>query len=490
MKDDLSQKRNIFGLFYEIKWLILVLRFMNIKIILLLLLMIPQVCSAATYYVRDDGTASNKEASTSCASSAAAMSAATHNKQKFSAGDTICICTEGGVLSTNSLELSSSGAINSYITYNGDCNSAGTKAEFQKALSGINIDYTKFINLRFTTASKGLVLLDGSSNNWVSYCDFYDLAEQGIFASGLTKETYTQDWIIENSTFTNIGIYSNSASADINIGGFCRRWTFRYNTHTGNGTAGIDGINISNINVAGGDGSGHIIENSSFTSYYENGIDLKGTKESSAGEGDTIIRKCTFTGGSGSEGQLHIQFNARGVVVDECIFSDTDNNAISLVGHSTGNDAVGYVTVQNSVFDEIRNTIFTDRSLLNTEALGHNVLNYNTMQNCGQNTLGYSIDIGSENCIIMHNNFYHISQNSSSDMVMRVDTTDNFNTLKLDYNQYDKLDKTNNYIINNNGTLYTFSSLQEVGKETNGKLIDSIDSVIFSAPSNFEMIIP
>jgi hypothetical protein len=463
---------------------------MNMKKLLLLFLLIPHVCFGATYYIREDGTATNKEATTSCIAPVTAMSAAIHNKQKFSAGDTICICAEGGVLSANSLELSSSGATNSYITYNGDCNSAGTKAELQKALSGINIDYTKFINLRFTTASKGLVLLDGSSNNWVSYCDFYGLAEQGIFASGLTKETYTQDWIIENSTFTNIGIYSNSASADINIGGFCRRWTFRYNTHIGNGTAGIDGINISNINVAGGDGSGHIIENSSFTSYYENGIDLKGTKESSAGEGDTIIRKCTFTGGSGSEGQLHIQFNARGVVVDECIFSDTDNNAISLVGHSTGNDAVGYVTVQNSVFDNIRNTIFTDRGLLNSEALGHNVLNYNIMQNSGQNTPGYSLDIGSDNCIIMNNIFYHISQNSSSDMPIRVETTDNFNTLKLDYNQYGKLEIAHYYIVNNNGTLYTFSQTQEDAKEINGKLIDATAAEFFSAPSNFKLIMP
>lgn len=460
------------------------------KKLLLLFLLIPQVCFGTTYYIRADGTAANKEATTSCTVAATAMSAATHNTQTFSAGDTICVCAEGGVLSANSLELTSSGATNSYITYNGDCNSTGTKAELQKTLSGRNIDYTKFINLRFTTASKGLVLEDGSSNNLVSYCDFSELTQQGIFASGLTKTTYTQDWLIENSKFANIGIYSDSASADINIGGFSRRWAFRFNTHTGNGTAGVDGINISNINVAGGDGAGHIIEDCSFTNYYENGIDLKGTRESSEGEGDTIIRRCTFTGGSGAEGQLHIQFNARGVVVDDCTFSDTDNNAISLVGHSTGNDAVGYVTVQNSVFDNIRNTIFTDRGLLNSEALGHNVLNHNIMLNSGQNTPGYSLDIGSDNCIIMNNIFYHISQNSSSDMPIRVETTDNFNTLELDYNQYGKLEIAHYYIVNNNGTLYTFSQTQEDAKEINGKLIDATTAEFFSAPSNFKLIIP
>jgi len=455
------------------------------KKLLLLFLLIPHVCFGETYYTREDGTAANKEATTSCDAAATAMSAATHNTQTFAPGDVICICAEGGVLSTSSLTTSSSGAINSYITYNGDCNSTGTKAELQKSLSGINIDYTKFINLRFTTSLKGLVLLKGSSNNLVTYCDFSGLTQQGIFASGLTNTAYAQDWIIENSTFTNIGISSDSASADINIGGFGRRWTFKFNTHTGNGTAGVDGINISNINVAGGDGAGHIIEDCSFTNYYENGIDLKGTRESSAEEGDTIIRRCTFIGGSGAEGQLHIQFNARGVVVDKCLFSDTNNNAISLVGHSTGNDAVGYVTVQNSVFDNIRNTIFTDRGLLNTEALGHNVLNYNIMQNSGQNTPGYSIDIGSDNCIVMNNIFYHISQNSSSDMVIRVETTDNFNTLKLDYNQYDKLEVANYYIVNNNGTLYTFLHVREVGKEINGKFTNA---EVFSVPRDFKRV--
>lgn len=464
---------------------------MNMKKLLLLFLLVPQVCFGATYYIREDGAAANKKATTSCTVASAAMSVATHNTQTFSAGDTICVCAEGGVLSANSLELTSSGAANSYITYNGDCNSTRTKAELQKTLLGRNIDYTKFINLRFTTSSKGLVLVDGSSNNFVSYCDFSGLTQQGIFASGLTKTTYTQDWIIENSTFTNIGIYSDSASADINIGGFGRRWIFRYNTHSGNGTAGVDGINISNINVAYADGAGHIIEDSSFANYYENGIDLKGTKESSEEEGDTIIRRCRFNGGSGSEAQLHIQFNARGVVVDESIFSDIDNNAISLVGHSTGNDAVGYVTVQNCVFDNIRNTIFTDRGLLNTEALGHNVLIHNKMLNSGQNTLGYSIDIGSDNCAVKNNIFYHISQNSPSDIVIRVETADNFNTLKLDYNQYGKLDVANYYIVNNNGTLYTFSQVQEAAKEINGKLIDAINATeVFSAPSNFQLVMP
>jgi hypothetical protein len=432
--------------------------------------------SAATYYLREDGAAINKSGAISCNATSTSMSVAVHNNEAFVPGDVIVICPDGGSITSVIIPPSSGSSIDGYITYDGDADSDGVKVEVQGAIGKYSkVDYLKFQNIHFTTSSKAIYLVEGSSNIWVTECFFDTLGQQGIFSSGINNTAYSQDWLIENSTFTNIGNYSDSAAADINAGGYSRRWTIRNTVHTGNGIAGVDGINFSNINVSGGDGAGHLIENNSFTNYYENGIDLKGTRESSAGEGGTVIRGCTFIGGSGSEGQIHIQFNAKGVLIDRCSFSDTNNNAISLVSHSTGLDAVGYVTVKNSVFDNVRNVIFTDRGLVNEEALGHNVLYNNTMLDSGQSSSGYSIDIGSDNYIVRNNVFYNISQNSFWDLPIRFELSDYYYSAQLDYNIYHKLDESNAKLFNINGVIYDIAQMRtDGGQEINGMNIDPV----------------
>ena len=51
----------------------------------------------ATYYMRADGTAASKATATSDAAASTSMSAAKHNTQTFSAGDTIYISDKGGI---------------------------------------------------------------------------------------------------------------------------------------------------------------------------------------------------------------------------------------------------------------------------------------------------------------------------------------------------------------------------------------------------------
>ena len=74
--------------------------------------------SAATYHVRADGSASNKTNATNCSSPHSAMNMQTQNWQSFSPGDTIVLCSEGGVF-REMLWIPSSGSPGAPITYTG-----------------------------------------------------------------------------------------------------------------------------------------------------------------------------------------------------------------------------------------------------------------------------------------------------------------------------------------------------------------------------------
>lgn len=83
-----------------------------------LLLTIQSTAWGATYYVRADGTAPDKWAATGCSSAASAMSVVTHNWQGYQPGDTIVLCSEGGVYRTN-LGVQQDGAPGAPFTYDG-----------------------------------------------------------------------------------------------------------------------------------------------------------------------------------------------------------------------------------------------------------------------------------------------------------------------------------------------------------------------------------
>ncbi len=91
---------------------------MRIKypLIFLLFLITTSATQAATYYLRADGTARDKSAATACDSASTAMSVATHNKQRFSPGDVIALCDDGGVYK-ESIIVPSSGSDGNPIVY-------------------------------------------------------------------------------------------------------------------------------------------------------------------------------------------------------------------------------------------------------------------------------------------------------------------------------------------------------------------------------------
>ncbi|HLE11229.1 MAG: hypothetical protein A2504_10605 [Bdellovibrionales bacterium RIFOXYD12_FULL_39_22] len=305
------------------------------------------VVLGATYYIREDGSAANKAAATSCAAAATSMSVATHNAETFAVGDTIVLCESPAFTST--INPPSSGSASGYITYEGDHDGNGVRATVTNGIYRllVRIDYLKIQNVHFTTSKKAVVFSSGGSNHWIRNCLFDSLSQQGIFGNGPDADNYSQDWLIEYNMFQNIGVSTDSASADINLSGFARRWTMRHNTHAGDdSTHGVDGVTFSNNNVAGGDGAGHIIEYMNCSNYYENCVDFKGAKPSSGGEGGSIVRDSTFSGNSGTEGLAHIQYNSRDVTFERVKFLNTTSNAIALVGKGAGNDTVGHVTVK------------------------------------------------------------------------------------------------------------------------------------------------
>lgn len=79
------------------------------------------MATAATYYLRADGTAEDKTAATSCSAAATSMSVATHNAQTFAPGDTISLCSNGGIYKAE-IVPPTSGSSGNIITYS---NAAG-----------------------------------------------------------------------------------------------------------------------------------------------------------------------------------------------------------------------------------------------------------------------------------------------------------------------------------------------------------------------------
>lgn len=436
----------------------------------LLLLWPASVGWATDYYVREDGTAASKETAVDCLLANTAMSVATHNAETFAPGDNIYLCDDVDI--SAQIVPPSSGSGGNYITYDGDSDNDGVDAEVQGGIAkGTKIDYLKFANIHFTTSTKGLSLAAGASNNWVTGCFFDTLGQQGIFSSGLANTAYSQDWLIENCVFTNVGAYGDTAAADINVGGFSRRWTIRNTTHTGDGsTRGVDGVNFSNVNVTGGDGSGHLLEHITCSGYQENCADFKGTRESAAGEGGTVVQDCDFSAGGGTEGLTHIQFNAAGVTYRRVKFHDHPSNAIASPSQGVGEDASGYIVVDHCLFQEIRKSVFSDRGLINDEALGHNTFLNNTFINCGDNLSGYAIDIGSNYNTLKNNLYYNVSENATSDIIYRFEAIDNYTTADIDYNDNFKLSQVGTQVALVVATQKYWSTWQADGNDANGWL--------------------
>jgi hypothetical protein len=438
-----------------------------------LLIAAPAVCWATDYYVREDGSAANKETAVDCLLASTAMSVTTHNAETFSPGDNIYLCDDVAI--TAAINPPSSGSSGNYITYHGDSDADGIDAEVQGGIQRLlqQRAWLKFQDIKFTTSAKGLVLAQGANHIWVTGCEFNALTQQGIFGSGLVDTAYAEDWLIENSIFTNIGISSDSASADINPSGFSRRWAARNTTHTGDGTHGVDAFTVSVNNVAGADGSGFVIDGMSCTGYYENCVDFKGVKESSAGEGDSIVRNSTLSGSTGAEALLHVHFNSTGVLIEKTRFLDTPNNAIALPGHGVGEDTVGNVDVEYCLFSGIAKDIFVDAGLTDAEAVGLNSFTHNTCINSGTSTLGYSIDIGSNGNTFTNNIFYNSSIAAVNDMIFRFNTGAFYDSAILDYNIYKKASEVTLTVVSVTAVdNKTVTEMQADGNEVHGYYTD------------------
>lgn len=105
-----------------------VLKWVIILTLILIGLVLARGVFAATYYIRNDGSAAIGS-TTGCSAAENAANVAAHNAGAFAPGDTICFCSEGGVISGATPILPSSGtSVEELIAYNGDCDGDGITA--------------------------------------------------------------------------------------------------------------------------------------------------------------------------------------------------------------------------------------------------------------------------------------------------------------------------------------------------------------------------
>ncbi len=154
---------------------------------LIIFLFFYQICYATTYYVREDGTAAIGS-TTGCGSAGTAANIAAYDAATYIPGDTICLCREGGIF-TSQLRWQSDGGVGTEITYDGDCDGDGLKASFvvpnNHAIYTNRYDNGTIKNIDFPTiedGKAGIFIRDGSDNVEITGIDCsYTTASRATF---------------------------------------------------------------------------------------------------------------------------------------------------------------------------------------------------------------------------------------------------------------------------------------------------------------------
>jgi len=234
----------------------------------------------ASFTISEDGTGAD-------------YSVATHNAATFNAGDELTII---GTI-TSSIIPPSSGASNNPIIYQGQSGTLIAPLAAIFSISIISKEWLTIDNIIFNggqVGRKGVAITTESKNIVMTNLDFTDFQEQAIqmtATAGLGD--YGQDNIIDNCSFTDIGTWGNSGSADINVTTYHRRVTIKNTTHKAiSANRGVDAITFSQDTA---DGTGHVINNINISGEYEeNYLDFKGVKAGASGETVTTGRQMLY----------------------------------------------------------------------------------------------------------------------------------------------------------------------------------------------------
>jgi len=163
---------------------------------------------AATYYMRADGTATKANAIGPCSSASASMSVATHNAATFTAGDTIIVCGNGGVFSSQ-VTIPSSGLVGSIINYVGSGYPVVSAAGYNLRIA--TRQYLTFTGIDFTT---GEIYITASTDITFNHCLMRNGTSYGLIGASTSTITLNNSDIINN---TSVGVDSEDAGTIITV---------------------------------------------------------------------------------------------------------------------------------------------------------------------------------------------------------------------------------------------------------------------------------